>query len=487
VGRAADEAILARLSLVECDPNHLPNVLFAVSVGFQDCRGEEPIDAMELFETGLGLLAVVVLVLLNGFFVATEFSLVSVRHTRIDELVASGNRSAVVVQHALQRLDPYIAATQLGITMASLALGWIGEPALAHLIEPLLTFLPPSFTLATAHTIAVTIAFIIITALHIVLGELAPKTIALQRPESTALWVTRPTALFLKIFWPFITILNGTGNLVVRAVGLTPASGHELVHSSAELQLLVEQSSEAGVLDADEKEMLANVFAFADRQAHQVMRPRPEVETIEHTATIRTLIALLAETGHTRFPVLGPGGVDDVQGILSAKDLFVAQHNESAHLDTPITPLVRPAFFTPQSKRIGDLLQEMRSKHIRLTVLVDEYGGMAGIVTMEDLVEEIVGELADEGEQDVQEVRKIDDHTSMVEGQMRVEDANEKLQLNLPEGDYETLAGFLLMRLGRVPTTGESITYHGVRLKVVEMQGPRIKRIEVRKQEGGST
>jgi putative hemolysin len=437
---------------------------------------------MELFETGLGLVAVVVLVLLNGFFVATEFSLVSVRHTRIDELVASGNRAAVAVQHALNRLDPYIAATQLGITMASLALGWIGEPALAHLIEPLLTFLPQSVTAATAHTIAVTIAFIIITALHIVLGELAPKSIALQRPESTALWVTQPTSLFLKLFWPFIAILNGTGNLVVRAVGLAPTSGHEMVHSSTELQLLVAQSSEAGVLDADEKEMLTNVFTFADRSAYQVMRPRPEVEAIDHTATIRTFVALLAETGHTRFPVLGPGGVDDVQGILSAKDLFVAQHNGTANLDTPITSLVRPAFFTPQRKRIGDLLPEMRSKHIRLAVLVDEYGGMAGIVTMEDLVEEIVGELADEGEQDDQEVQKIDDHTSIVEGQMRVEDANEELQLNLPEGDYETLAGFLLMRLGRVPTTGESISYRGVRLTVMEMQGPRIKHIEVHKQ-----
>jgi putative hemolysin len=230
-------------------------------------------------------------------------------------------------------------------------------------------------TAATTHTIAVTVAFVIITALHIVLGELAPKSIALQYPESTALWVTQPTALFPKIFWPFIAVLNGTGNLVVRAVELTPASGHAMVHSSAELQLLVAQSGEAGVLDADEKEMLTNVFTFADRAAHQVMRPRPEVETIEHAATIRTFIALLAETGHTRFPVLGPGGVDDVQGIISAKDLFVAQYNGVVDLATPIFALVRPAFFTPESKCIGDLLQEMRSEHIRLAVLVDEYGG----------------------------------------------------------------------------------------------------------------
>jgi CBS domain containing-hemolysin-like protein len=434
---------------------------------------------MNPLDTGLGLVAVVVLVLLNGFFVATEFSLVSVRRTRIDELVASGNRSAVVVQHALARLDPYIAATQLGITMASLALGWIGEPALAHLIEPLLGFLPANLAVTTAHTVAVTIAFVIITALHIVLGELAPKTIALQRPESTAMWVTWPTTLFLKIFWPFIAVMNGAGNLIVRAVGLTPVSGHAAVHSSAELRLLVEQSGEAGVFDAEEQEMLINVFTFANQPAYHTMRPRPEVATVDHNATIRTLITLLADTGHTRFPVLGPQGVDDIQGIVSAKDLFVAQRNGMVDLDAPITSLVRPAFFTPVSKRIGDLLQEMRNKHIRMAVLIDEYGGMAGIVTMEDLIEEIVGELADEGEADTQEVRTIDERTSIVEGQVRVEEINEKLHLNLPKGDYETVAGMILTHLGHIPNTGESLTQQGVRLTVLDMQGPRIARIEI--------
>jgi CBS domain containing-hemolysin-like protein len=434
---------------------------------------------MNPLDAGLGLVAVVVLVLLNGFFVATEFSLVSVRRTRIDELVASGNRSAVVVQHALARLDPYIAATQLGITMASLALGWIGEPALAHLIEPLLGFLPANLAGATAHTLAVTLAFVVITTLHIVLGELAPKSIALQRPESTALWVTWPTTVFLKIFWPFIAVMNGAGNMIVRAVGLTPAGGHATVHSSAELRLLVEQSGQAGVLDAEEQEMLINVFSFANRPAHQAMRPRPEVVTIDHDATIRTLIALLADTGHTRLPVIGPQGIDDVQGIVSGKDLFMAQHDGMVDLDAPITSLIRPAFFTPVSKRIGDLLQEMRGKHIRMAILVDEYGGMAGIVTMEDLVEDIVGELADEGEADAQDVQTIDERTSIVEGQVRVEDINEELHLNLPKGDYETVAGMILTHLGHIPNPGESLTQQGVRLTVLDMQGPRIARIEI--------
>jgi putative hemolysin len=436
---------------------------------------------MDLFETGLGLVAVVVLVFLNGFFVATEFSLVSIRRTRIDELVATGHRGAAVVQKALQQLDPYIAATQLGITMASLALGWIGEPALAHLIEPALGFLPHDLATTTAHTIAVSIAFAIITALHIVLGELAPKSIALQRPESTALWVIRPTALFLKIFWPFIAVMNGAGNMVVRAFGLRPASEHATVHSSAELRLLVKQSGEAGVLDAEEQEMLINVFAFAERPAYQAMRARTEVVTIDHDASIGAFVGLLAETGHTRFPVIGPHGIDDVQGIISAKDLFVVQHNGPIDHDAPIALLVRPAFFTPASKRIGDLLQEMRTKQIRMAIIVDEYGGMDGIVTMEDLVEEIIGDLTDEGEADPHAMQTIDERTSIVEGQVRVADANAELHLDLPSGDYETVAGFVLTHLGRLPDPGDSVFHQGVHLTVLEMQGPRIKRIKVRR------
>lgn len=434
---------------------------------------------MNVLDTVFRLLAVIVLVLLNGFFVATEFSLVSVRRTRIDQLVAEGQSGAKIVQTALQSLDSYIAATQLGITMASLALGWIGEPALARLIEPALGFLPDLMTPAAAHTVAVAIAFTIITTLHIVLGELAPKTIALQRPEGTALWVARPTSVFLKLFRPFITILNGAGNLVVRAVGLKPVSGHALVHSADELRLLVEESGEAGVLDEEEQEMLINVFSFANRPAYQAMLPRTEVVTIDHDASMREFLDRFTTSGHTRFPVLGPGGVDDVVGIISAKDLLVMLRNGEFTLDQPITPLIRPAFFTPESKRIGDLLQELRDKHIRMAILIDEYGGMAGAVTMEDLIEEIVGELDDELEHDQELTTTIDERTSVVEGQIRLEDINEQLGLHLPEGDYETLAGFVLEQLGRLPESGDSLTYNGIRLTVLEMQGPRIKQIEI--------
>ena len=225
-----------------------------------------------------------------------------------------------------------------------------------------------------------------------------------------------------------------------------------------------------------------NVFSFADRPAYQAMLPRTEVVTIDHDATVREFLDRFAETGHTRFPVLGPGGVDDVKGTISAKELLVALRDGTASFDNPIAPLVRPAFFTPESKRIGDLLQEMRDKHLRLAILIDEYGGMAGIVTMEDLIEEIVGELDDELEHDKQELKTIDERTTVVEGQMRVEDVNQELGLDIPPGDYETLAGFVLARLGRLPNPGDTLTHDGARLTVIEMQGPRIKRIEITRQ-----
>ncbi len=266
---------------------------------------------------------------------------------------------------------------------------------------------------------------------------------------------------------------------MLRLFGISEAGGHTKVHSADELRLLVEESGEAGALEAQEQEMLINVFAFADRPAYQAMLPRTEVVTIGYDATVREFLDRFAQTGHTRFPVIGPGGVDDIKGIISAKDLLVALHDGTSSLDQPIAPLIRPAFFTPESKRIGDLLPELRAKHIRMAILIDEYGGMAGVVTMEDLVEQIVGDLDDELEHDETTLRTIDERTSVVEGQMRVEDVNEELHLDIPEGDYETLAGFILTRLGRLPSTGDSFTYKNVRLTVLEMEGPRIARIEI--------
>src|SRR6185369_7742733 len=238
------------------------------------------------------------------------------------------------------------------------------------------------------------------------------KVFAIRAPEQTALFIAQPLAIFNRVFSLFIRFLDWATETVLKLFGIHESGGHTKVHSADELRLLVEESGEAGVLDEDEQAMLINVFAFADRPAYQSMLPRTEVVTIDHDASVREFLDRFAATGHTRFPVLGPGGVDDVVGIISAKDLLVALSDGSVTMDQPITPLIRPAFFTPESKRIGELLKELRVQHIRMAILIDEYGGMAGVVTMEDLIEEIVGELDDELEHDTQELKTIDDRTT---------------------------------------------------------------------------
>lgn len=442
-----------------------------------------------VLDTALRLASVMALVALNGFFVAAEFALVGARRTRLEQLAGAGSASARLGRHMQDDLDRYIAAAQLGITLASLALGWIGETTIAAMIDPPVERLAVlalgsleiahDVSLVISHSVAVALSFFIITTLHIVLGEQAPKVFAIRAPERTTIFIANPLAIFNAVFSPVIKFLDWATDRVLYLIGIREAGGHTKVHSADELRLLVEESGEAGVLEEQEQEMLINVFAFADRPAYQAMLPRTEVATIDHDANVREFLDRFAETGHTRFPVLGPGGVDDVRGIISAKDLLVALRNGAIMFDQPITSLVRPAFFTPESKRIGELLQELRGKHIRMAILIDEYGGMAGVVTMEDLIEQIVGDLDDELGRDDDALQTIDDRTSVVEGQMRVEDVNEELRLDIPNGDYETLAGFILEQMGRLPSTGDSIVYKGVRLTVLEMQGPRIKRVEI--------
>jgi CBS domain containing-hemolysin-like protein len=443
------------------------------------------------FDVLVRLSAVLALVALNAFFVAAEFALVSARPTRLDQLVSSGNATAALGRRMQADLDRYIAAAQLGITLASLGLGWIGEETISALIEPPIEWLLDYLlgVVAVAHDLAVKISravgvavsFFIITTLHIVLGEQAPKVFAIRAPERSLLFVARPLTLFNRVFGLVIRFLDWATTSVLRLLGMRATSEHTKVHSAEELRLLVEESAEAGVLATEEQEMLINVFAFADRPAHHAMVPRPEVLTIERDATVQTFLDRFAETGHTRFPVLGGGGIDDIQGVISAKDLLVALRDGALRPEQPISSLVRPAFFVPESKRTGALLEELRSKPIRMAILIDEYGGMAGIVTMEDLVEEIIGDLDDEIERNATKVVTIDMQTTVVEGQMRVEEINAALDLNIPQGEYETMAGFILSRLGRLPTAGDQLVYQRLCLTVVEMQGPRIKRIEIKR------
>ena len=428
--------------------------------------------------------AVLVLVLLNGFFVAAEFALVGSRRTYLEQIAEEGNRVALLAKTMVDDLDRYIAATQLGITLASLALGWIGEEAIEFALHYLLGAFSVSeeLSLVISHAIGVALSFFVITSLHIVLGEQAPKVISIRSPERMALFIARPLSWFNAVFSILIHFLDWATDRVVRLFGVQqPAGGHGKVHSAQELRMLVEESAEAGAIDEEEQEMLINVFAFADRPAYQAMIPRNEMLSVHYNATVHEFIEMFATTGHTRYPVTGPGGIDDVQGIISAKDLLLSLRDQQIDYDQQITSLIKPAFFTPESKRVGDLMQEFRTGNTRLAVLVDEYGGVAGMVTMEDLIEEIVGDLDNDSTRNQQELQTIDERTSVVEGQVRIDEINDELDLDIPAGEYDTLAGFILEQMGRLPQPGDHVQYHDVRLTVLEMQGQRIKRIEVTK------
>ena len=420
------------------------------------------------------LAGVMALVFANGFFVAAEFSIVMVRKTRIDQLIAEGHRGARAVRRAVSAPDSYIAATQLGITMASIGLGWIGEPALAGMLQPLLAFAPAEIAEPTAHTIAVAIAFAIVTALHIVLGELAPKTVALEKPEATALWVVRPTELFMKAFWPFITLLNGTGRAVVNLMGLRSKGGHALVHSEEELKMLVTASQEAGVLEEHEEQMLHRVFGFADLSAGQVMIPRTELVAVSADTPIRDLAAQIARGNHTRIPVYR-GDLDDVMGTLHVTDVVRAL----VLPDRPATAgeLAREVLTVPETLGAVDLLSEMRRRKMREAVVIDEYGGTAGLVTFESLMERIVGEVPGEFDGVPARIRGRKDGSCDIDGLALVTDVNAQFGLHIDEDTYTTIGGYVLGRVGRRARIGDAIDVEGRTLRVEALDGLRVAKV----------
>jgi magnesium and cobalt exporter, CNNM family len=419
------------------------------------------------------LAAVLALVLANGFFVAAEFSIVTVRKTRVDQLIAEGHRAARAVRRAVSNPDPFIAATQLGITMSSIGLGWIGEPALAAMLAPALLFLPVAIVEATAHSIAVAIAFAIITALHIVLGELAPKTIALERPETTALLVVKPTELFMKAFWPFIRALNSTGRAVVRMLGLHGGGGHSMVHSEAELKMLVTASQEAGVLEEQEEQMLHRVFGFGDLAAGQVMIPRTELVAVPADMQLPQLSLTVGQGTHTRLPVYRTH-LDDVVGMLHLTDLLKA----IGHGDMTVTAgaLAREVLPVPTTIGADDLLAEMRRRRVREALVIDEYGGTAGLVTFESLMERIIGEIPGELGAQTRTITRPDGSAD-IDGLALVGDVNEQFGLHIDEDTFTTMGGFVLGRLGRRARVGDTIDVEGRKLRVESLDGLRVAKV----------
>ncbi|MES0361782.1 MAG: hemolysin family protein, partial [Anaerolineales bacterium] len=403
----------------------------------------------------LGLVAVVFLVLLNGFFVAAEFSLVTVRQTRITELVEQGNATAETVQKALENPDRVIAATQLGITLASLGLGWIGEPALSHFIEPIIELFPVELRPGLSHSLSAGLAFAIITFLHVVVGELAPKSIALQNPEGTSMVVARPTLWSERIFKPFIWALNGTGNALLRLVGVKPASGHELVHSVEELKMVITASTEGGVVAQQESELLHAIFEFGDLLVRQVMIPRTEITAVEADLPLEQIIPLITESTYTKFPVYDDD-LDNILGIVHIKDLLLRMQ-ESGWQNSTARSLVREPLYVPETLPVSALLRQLRDDRQHIAIVLDEFGGTGGLVTLEDLVEEILGEVSDPFDRFTPEIEKLPDGSIMVDGLTLIEDVNNYLDLELNDPAYDTIAGFALGKLGRIPKVNDCV------------------------------
>jgi CBS domain containing-hemolysin-like protein len=423
----------------------------------------------------LRLIAVVLLVLANGFFVAAEFSLVSVRRTRVAELVAQGDKAAKWVHKAIQNTDQVIAATQLGITLASLGLGWIGEPALAHLLEPVVNLFPTTVRSGISHSLSAGIAFAIITFLHVVIGELAPKSIALQDPERTSLAVARPTLFTEWIFTPAIWLLNGTGNFILKLVGIEPAAGHELVHSVEEIKMLVSASAESGVFEADESEMLHAIFEFNELLVRQVMIPRTEVLAIEADLSLEESIRLATRSTYTKFPVY-EDDMDHILGVVHIKDLLRARL-DTTRQDCKARQLVREALFVPETISVQDLLKKFRASRQHIAIVMDEYGGTAGLITLEDILEEIVGEVSDPFDAVQPEIQIFQDGTALIDGLALIEEVNQAFGIDLEDPHYDTIAGYILGKLGRIARVDDVVEAGSVRLQIKSLDGLRIAQI----------
>lgn len=422
----------------------------------------------------LGILTVFILVFANGFFVAAEFSLVAVRRSRVAELVAARRMNAKVLQRAVDHLDANLAATQLGITISSLGLGWIGEPALAHLIEPALAGVAGSWTEIGAHAIAVAIAFSVITTLHIVLGELAPKSLALQRSELTALWIVRPLGLFRILLWPAIFLLNGLGNQLLRLAGLRPGTGEQTLHSPEELKMLITASGRAGLLHDVQREVAERMFNIGRRRISDLMTPRPEVVWIDAEDNLEHILRKVRDCRHEQL-VVSRGEIDDVIGVVRKQDLL-----DQALDGKPLDPLAlaKEALVVSERTPVLSVFEQFKRRPIRMAVVVDEYGSFEGIVTQTDLLGAIAGDIPS-AEDEEPEVVEQEGGSLLMDGRMLADDAFDRLEIQeRPErGDFHTLAGFALFQFARIPVPGDHFKWSNWRFEVVAMDGRRIDKL----------
>ena len=418
---------------------------------------------------------IVVIIAWNAFFVSAEYAFVAVRRTRIDELVEEGSAAAKRVRRLLDDPARFISAFQVAITLSSLALGAVGEPAVSRLFEELFGNVGMLGDGAVV-VISVIFAFAIISSLHVVLGEIVPKTLTLSRAESVALAVVLPVTIFMWLFWPFIWVLRGISEALIRLMGLESPSEMRLVHSEEELKLLISASHEEGVLEAEERQLLYKVFDFAETEARQVMVPRPDVVALQVDLTPDEAIEQTLNAPYTRYPVYGET-LDDLVGVVHIRHLFGARLQQSDA--TTLEAFVRPVPIVPETKKLDELLAEFRRTNTHMAIVVDEYGSTVGIATLEDVLEEIVGEINDEFDLPDRELIRLAPDRIRIEASFPIEDFNERFGGDLPDEDYTSVGGFLFGELGRPARPGDVVSHRKFRFTVREVDGPRIRVVDV--------
>ncbi len=429
-----------------------------------------------LLSSFLNLFLALVLVALNAFFVAAEFALVRIRESRLVQLEQEGSVRARMVHDALRDLDAYLSVCQVGITVASLGLGWVGEPAVSHLIAPAMGAVGITSERVVS-IIAVALGFAVITYAHLVFGEQAPKYFSIQRAEGVSLWISRPLKVFMFLFRPMVWLVNASTNFVLRPWGIRLGEEME-AHSEEELRIMISSAVSSGELEPEEHEYLNNVFDFGDKVAREIMVPRPDIEALPADAPLPELAEKAAFGRYTRYPVYEED-LDHILGAVHVKDLFRAAKEELEDFD--IRPLIRDCLVVPENKPIEQILREFQQRKLQMAIVIDEWGSVEGLITIEDVLEEIVGEIQDEFDEGEATIEEIGDGVYAVDGRIPITEVNEYFSLDLPHEDFDTIGGFVLGALGRPPEPDDTVEADGVSLHVKSVDGPRVSMLTVRR------
>ena len=436
---------------------------------------------MNLTDIFINIFVIAFLLFVNGFFVAAEFSLVKVRKTRLEQLCNEGNYQAKKALKLVNNVNRMLAAAQLGVTIASIALGWVAEATIVQLIEPVINLLPMPNSVVTAHVIAVPISFVLVTYFHVLLGEQLPKCISLRHPESLALLISTPMDMFITIFKPFVWLLQVSGDRILSACHANSEDA-SLVHSTEELDMLVDASYNEGVLNETEAEMLHNMFKFSDLMAKQVMIPRTDMVCIPNDISYEELNEVALNNQYTRYPVY-EDNIDKILGFIHVKDLYSLSMKKETF---SMKKLIRPLMLVPETMTLDNLIIEFKKLHSQMAVVIDEFGGTSGLITLEDVLEEIIGDVQDEFDEDAEvDIKEISENTYVANAMMRIDEFCDFFELkesNFEEDDVDTIAGLVVKLLGRIANVGDSVSYNGLTFTVIEVDGARITKLQIYKE-----